>query len=266
MSDMTKQMEQTRMERSMVGSSKSYKSQSFNNENTKKPSKMSIEELNETIQSIKSSLKKNITLNIKSNDYVDNKNNDDYLFELNPINISGITLKDFNFPKDIDKSISFNDEKTLILVTDKQITIKINGGEYTIAKILNFLNNKLQNNNFNVLLENVNNKIKISNTKNFKIINNDSSILRFLGFHKESYSGLSHYESEDPFIHKISLLILNGEDENELCNFEIDSNKKMELFKTFSPIKIDSVIIRFKGVSDFFFKYPNNLTLIFISS
>lgn len=202
---------------------------------------------------------------IKSENYVDPENYNDYMIEFGDEykNVVDFQLINVKFPS-ITNLINEYNNTILILMDEDEITVNIEKGIYDLPTLLEKIKNALDP-NFVIELNNNIITIKNANEQNFVIVNREKSILRRFGFQKSKYIGENSYTSDESLsfgeITNIHLFVEGVDDDkpllsftsnknpNELCPVNVRFGKPLEL--------LSEIFIKFKYDSD-----PNSDKLI----
>lgn len=209
------------------------------------------------------------SLEIDPSDITDPSNYNNYLIEFTDDikNLYSVELQSVTFPN---KMYNVDLCSLLVVINDKEQTVKIPDGLYNIDKILALLNNS----NIGLKFKYSNRRIIISSIdgSNFALIYNKNTVLNYLGFTNNKYVNKNTYKADKepliPLVNKISCFIENISDQPiGIINLEDIDNIQIEKFKLYVELdKISEFLIKFKNYnSDTLYNFKNNghkLTLL----
>ena len=208
-------------------------------------------------------------LKIISSEITDNECYNDYMITLdNPIKIKDLNINDIKIPKRETENITSENNKLTIEIEEEIKTFELENNYYNRDELLEFLNEGFKINNMEINISiNEDEKFvfKSNNDNKFKILNDDNSILSYLGFNKNTYINKKIYTAENSLNigDNIFYLVIENISDDPLFRIDMDNNKIDKIFELTIDQEIDHLIIKFYKTKNSIIKNDRKYSFFF---
>jgi hypothetical protein len=213
-------------------------------------------------------------LEIDSESITDNECYNDYMINLpESINLTNINLTNINIPKNNSENINNLNNQLKIQMDNREQLFELEENYYNRVEIKDFLNEAFNSYDFPIICDIVDDSFTFNSDVKFQMINNDNSILRSLGFNKNSYVNKNNYIAENSMQlgDNIFYIVVENISEEPIYLINNDTQDITKLFEPETSVELDHLIIKFyKTKKDiiknnkeysFFFKKNHHLSL-----
>ena len=218
--------------------------------NIKKKNKNNNLSINDTLSGLKQDkLFEDKIIEIHSNKVVDSECFNDYMINFeNKIKFRDINLNAIQLPKNTKENIIEGKNNRLKIVIDnKEHIIELEENYYNRNEIYYYINEAFENNSINIKCGLIEDNFIFKSQERFNMINEQNSILPYLGFNKNSYINRNEYKSTNilKLGDNIFYLVIENISREPLFLINNDNDEIKKLIELNENYEVDHLIIKF---------------------
>ena len=218
--------------------------------NIKKKNKNNNLSINDTLSGLKhDKLFEDKIIEIHSNKVVDSECFNDYMINFeNKIKFRDINLNAIQLPKNTKENIIEGKNNRLKIVIDnKEHIIELEENYYNRNEICYYINEAFENNSINIKCGLIEDNFIFKSQERFNMINEQDSILPYLGFNKNSYINRNEYKSTNilKLGDNIFYLVIENISREPLFLINNDNDEIKKLIELNENYEVDHLIIKF---------------------